>query len=112
MTAPHETPEKLTDWFPADVKPRHRGVYQTRNRDTGVISYNRWDGKRWHWGNESRDVAARTSDPKLDPDDLKPWRGLKQKPIAPLQPGESRQIGASMFEVHFTEGPDRPYADD
>lgn len=111
MTAPHETPDKLTDWFPPNVKPRHRGVYQIQST-IDALNYSRWDGRRWHWGNESRDVAANTKDPKLDQDDWCPWRGLKEKPYVPLKPGESRQIGASMYEVYFTEGPDRPYADD
>lgn len=73
--------QKLTEWFPADVKPVRRGVYEVRwgwtFRDGG--GYCHWDGRTW--GNTFFKVdrapgRGETITAKQD----KGWRGLAEKP--------------------------------
>jgi hypothetical protein len=49
----------VTDWFPADVKPVHVGVYEKNYRTEYDIGHDKpeyqyWDGTNWYYG--SRDV--------------------------------------------------------
>lgn len=67
--------EKVTEWYPANVKPVHVGVYEV---ETALGRYFRlWDGKRWHWGGDTPNDALRGGVLERGPD---PWRGLRSKP--------------------------------
>ena len=63
--------QKLSGWFPEDVKPARNGIYQ---RDFfGFIYYCKWKNGKWFFGScnyqkakESRDVNSV----------LVPWRGI------------------------------------
>lgn len=43
------TKQKLTPWFPADVKPVHVGVYERNygSKKNPDLVYCKWDGKKW-----------------------------------------------------------------
>lgn len=76
--------EKLTQWYPPEVKPVREGVYEngTYSRRTNEITggcYQYWNGA-W-WGSVSAIVsgAYRDRDEKsLYQND--PWRGLAERP--------------------------------
>jgi hypothetical protein len=71
--------EKLTPWFPADVKPVRVGVYQTKvDALPGERFYNYWDGGSWHGGESTPAVAYKHCD--YQPDGVDYWRGLSRKP--------------------------------
>ena len=45
---------KITEWFPEDVKPVRKGIYETSfpfsvksMADTEIVGYSHWNGKRW-----------------------------------------------------------------
>jgi hypothetical protein len=62
---PEEEPE-VTDWFPADVKPAHKGTYQAITAAAPMWPFPsmvEWDGKKWS-------------------EDVKEWRGLANEPKA------------------------------
>lgn len=42
--------QKLTNWYPANIKPVRKGVYQTMEPD-GTMFFNLFDGENWHYGN-------------------------------------------------------------
>lgn len=78
---------KLTEWYPADVKPVHVGVYEVRNsrplhyRAQGRLlgRYRYWDGNNW--------MTAAPDDIWHGPSimgthDTHQWRGLAQDPNA------------------------------
>jgi len=72
---------KLTPWFGWNTKPARVGVYEAEWR-SGTY-YNYWDGKEWHWGSSSSDVARR-DDPvsRFERARLLRWRGLAEAPAA------------------------------
>ena len=69
----------LTPWFPASVKPVHRGVYPTELLGEGWGGYSHWSGKRWGLECDTPEEALEAySSPWADQN--KPWRGLAAKP--------------------------------
>lgn len=75
--------QKLTPWFPPEVKPVRPGVYQTQDKDLpGDTYYNLWDGVSWFYGFgelAERDTWRDESWPD-SADSLKHWRGLAEQP--------------------------------
>lgn len=67
--------QKLTDWFPAKVKPVRKGVYQTMEPD-GTLFFNEFDGEDWMYGNV--DCVKAKCRQVLPTRLLKQWRGLKK----------------------------------
>lgn len=73
---------KKTDWFPADVKPVHVGVYRVVKSFGECWAY--WNGKRWSHGFLETTLYAsdvqtmKTSYRWAYP--VKQWRGLAEKP--------------------------------
>lgn len=69
---------RLTDWFPANVKPVREGVYATKfGRHEG---FSHWSGQVW--SNQYRSIALLLTggrDWGLG-GQLKEWRGLAEKP--------------------------------
>lgn len=76
------TEQKLTDWFPADVKPVRKGVYATRYVGDSDSGYSTWTGT--HWGCEyfSFDYAKQYRDSDGRGHQDKNWRGLSSNPKA------------------------------
>lgn len=37
---------KKTAWFPGDVKPKRKGIYQ-RRYGNGALAYSKWNGDCW-----------------------------------------------------------------
>ncbi len=66
---------KFTPWFPSEIKPVHKGVYQTLNDNY----YAYWSGKFWGWTVHSVASAAACRTPR-GANQLKTWRGLAEKP--------------------------------
>lgn len=69
--------EKLTPWFPGDVKPVYEGVYP---RDFGCLGpgFSKFDGHQWLLGCNNPDDAAVATLPSHC--QSLPWRGLAQDP--------------------------------
>lgn len=66
--------KKLTEWFPADVKPVRKGLYQRNYIGYGITKVpDRWDGKKWwvRYADGSGEFPAKTN---------RPWRGLASDP--------------------------------
>jgi hypothetical protein len=97
-----EVCQPRTDWFPPNVDPVRIGQYEMLNTSTSLIFQVFFSGSRWFQDRNGPAV------PLLR---VWPWRGLKA-PHDALKPGESRKIGANMFLVNFSEGPDRPCDDE
>ncbi len=68
---------KLTEWFPGDVKPVRKGVYQRRFGD-GCVVFSRWNGRAWMYAHGTIQVAFLETFPTHNTN-LK-WRGLAEKP--------------------------------
>lgn len=71
-------PPKLTPWFPGDVKPARKGIYQ-RLYPYDKVQHCYWTGRSWragtwHAGN-SMVVKFASDHQRLS------WRGLASKPI-------------------------------
>lgn len=67
---------KLTPWYPGDVKPVRKGVYQTKVVDLGT-GYQFWNGKRWsvwdeteNWALYLKKLSSCYQEPK--------WRGVSK----------------------------------
>jgi hypothetical protein len=74
--------QKLTPWFPPNMKPVRPGLYIAsigrRNR-----FYRRWTGKRWLYGSYSQeDAATMPARPWPEKDYPLHWRGLASDPKA------------------------------
>ena len=68
---------KYTPWFPADVMPVRRGVYEV-DALSGIRWYRRWDGKVWFSGDNTPENAASSKCPLVM--NAHPWRGLAEPP--------------------------------
>jgi hypothetical protein len=70
--------QKLTPWFPADVKPVHVGVYQTTPIDS--TKYQKWNGEYWcAYTSDAKDAARLENSNKSKYQKVK-WRGLAEQP--------------------------------
>lgn len=70
--------QKLTPWFPSDVKPVRKGVYQQICGLGKDIGYQYWDGKNWRGWNWSA-ISAKNETYIVGPmSDA--WRGLASNP--------------------------------
>lgn len=69
--------EKLTPWFPGNVKPVRKGVYQRRAGFLGSYSY--WNGRFWCLG-DNTPLAAKDSVAISYASEAQSalWRGLAQ----------------------------------
>lgn len=61
---------KLTDWFPADVKPVRVGQYEVANTHYGDPFPLHWDGRKW--------CLSDTKTPAIFQN--REWRGLAADP--------------------------------
>ncbi len=76
----HSTPAKrLTPWFPGDVKPARKGVYERKypHTTTLVATFCLWNGRRWFFGNGTLGDAGYEVMPSAA--QSLPWRGLAVK---------------------------------
>ena len=65
LEAPKLKQYELTDWFPTDVKPVHKGYYEVKSK-TFISLFLMWDGKNWLYSdNTVCSVQERN------------WRGIK-----------------------------------
>lgn len=74
--------ENLTDWFPADVKPVHVGIYWTKDSD-GAEWFSPWQGTHWGFGVSLFGIdqgAWPSNQSGMSPCQHRPWRGLAEKP--------------------------------
>jgi hypothetical protein len=77
-----ETPvRQRTPWFAPAQNPARRGAYEVcwDYGDEVLLFYNRWDGRRWHWGNKELDARALASyapAKKRGNPQMIAWRGL------------------------------------
>lgn len=69
---------KLTDWFPANVKPVHVGVYEVESDDLS-LGYSFYDGLYFRGIRKTVDETASAIPHVWDHVDLM-WRGLAEKP--------------------------------
>jgi hypothetical protein len=73
---------KFTDWFQAEIKPVHVGVYPIRFFDfesNNVQEFAHWDGCRWGWATNKVSLAYINRDIGQS-SQRKEWRGLAEKP--------------------------------
>lgn len=62
--------EKLTEWYPPEIKPVHVGYYQ-RRYVFGLLYKEWWTGQKW---------TSSTTDTTPCTCQHLPWRGLAEKP--------------------------------
>lgn len=75
--------EKLTPWFPGNVKPVRKGVYERDWLDGGPQWFSYWDGKNWCFGDETAEGAKYAANMLHTSAHTNfPWRGLAQDPKA------------------------------
>jgi hypothetical protein len=65
----------VTDWFPADVKPAHVGVYERQGQG---MPYSFWDGTQWMLPGDTPAEAAQHFNFRSTWQ-AEPWRGLQEK---------------------------------
>lgn len=68
--------QKLTPWFPGNVKPARPGVYQQYSGTGKELGYQFWDGSHWHLWFETADQAAANREVASFALQEDPWRGL------------------------------------
>lgn len=68
--------QKLTDWFPPEVKPARVDVYET---NAGPNTYQYWNGKFWGLYESTPDFAFAFSYDKIMVQSPR-WRGLAEPP--------------------------------
>lgn len=66
---------KLTPWYPRDVNPVHKGVYEIKN-NLGMRWFRYWDGESWYEGSWYPASAVWN---KKKAYYREPWRGLTKK---------------------------------
>jgi len=72
--------QKLTDWFPAEVKPARDGVYLTRKPGlTHEGVYRKYEGGRWFF-NAELDLMRAAAMTELATAMGREWRGLAEQP--------------------------------
>ena len=70
---------KLTPWFPADVQPVRRGLYEVQTDDFEAPNYRVWLGDGWSgtYGSPRNYRDARPlTERAIYPPTATPWRGL------------------------------------
>lgn len=70
--------QKLTEWFPGEVKPVNKGVHKRKCPVRGCQTYSKWNGKYWCMNSDNLLLAASCIDQSLFQDSE--WRGLAEKP--------------------------------
>lgn len=69
--------EAKTEWFPYQIKPIYKGVYETNLfQDVGFAYYSYWNGIEW--GNEFSSIFNANQNRRIGMQN-KPWRGLLEK---------------------------------
>lgn len=68
---------KKTDWFPADVKPVHAGLYETKSEGCVSLYLWEWDGSQWIFP-RSREGSGEFAGMRCM-DQNRDWRGLFEK---------------------------------
>ena len=71
---------KLTPWFPPEVKPVRKGVYEIRDDSLGMTFYAYWSGYFFGGGMCERQDAADARWAFTINDSVSAWRGLAEKP--------------------------------
>lgn len=71
--------QKLTPWFPDDVKPARRGVYRV-DPFSGDSWYAYFDGEKFGWHGLSPEGAYDMRKEKTGCAPDQRWRGLAQEP--------------------------------
>lgn len=76
---------QLTDWFPADVKPVHPGVYELERYGEPNRIFSRFDGVYWGsaagFGDTAHSVRRAIAATDISGfAHLRGWRGLAEKP--------------------------------
>ncbi|WP_186263311.1 hypothetical protein [Burkholderia gladioli] len=73
---------KVTEWYPASVKPVHVGVYEIQDGTSDIFGpfYSYWNGSRFGWRSALPEHAflMRKKDTMALP--VIRWRGLAEKP--------------------------------
>jgi len=70
--------QKLTDWFPPNVKPVHKGMYEVHV--SHCYPFPRYfDGKKWHIMTRAEASGTKPFTP-CSVDYGYHWRGLAEKP--------------------------------
>lgn len=73
-------PDKLTNWYPSNVKPVRIGVYRTTSDIfIGPEYYSFWDGHRFNGNWDTVERAFNRRD-YGDGSSVANWRGLARKP--------------------------------
>ena len=62
-----------TEWFPSDIKPKRKGVYEVRSCVGEGFAH--WDGKAWGW-TESNVKRADAEHSTFGAEQNKEWRGV------------------------------------
>lgn len=72
--------DKLTPWFPGEVKPVRQGVYQQKSGFGDSIGYQFWDGRQWCGWCKTPDGAENDRGAADIRHQNDRWRGLAQDP--------------------------------
>lgn len=75
--------QKLTDWYPPEVKPVREGVYEVTSAEVGILKYAYWNGKAFGLRCRSVENADLERESFWFPHEgVIHWRGLAEKPVA------------------------------
>ena len=92
-----ENKQKLTPWFPPEVKPARPGWYQ---RDWGDKETNEipdyFDGKLWFTGYAEQNMEF-PSFCKL------PWRGLAEPPLTDWFDADTKPVREGVYEINAND---------
>ncbi len=66
----------MTEWYPPNIKPVRRGVYQILGGD--LICFSHWNGKAWSLASHSS-IKAKEKRKILSGNQGKTWRGFTKE---------------------------------
>ena len=92
------TEDQMTEWFPPEVKPKRKGIYE---RDYGLyfgIYYCYWNGKCFSCGGLNMDDAMLWRNDDSLKHHLR-WRGLKEQAIQNRRKANSQATLDSSSKV-------------
>jgi hypothetical protein len=72
-------PDPVTDWFPIDIEPVRRGLYQVRyDGQAEAFSYASWDGAEWCIEKPTSGAGSGIR-PRVNRANMTSWRGLTEE---------------------------------
>lgn len=90
--------QKLTPWFPPEVKPARPGWYQRDWKDKdAIVAPDYFDGQNWFIGSGN---GTRSTIPSIV---NRPWRGLAEPPLTDWFDADTKPVREGVYEINAND---------